>query len=70
MPKRSGVTEEEVRQMMVELAERIERGGLESVTIKAMTSDGEDLEHTFSLKTEDERLAALLAIRKVLGQVH
>lgn len=69
MTKRSGVTEAEVRQMMEEVAERIERGGLQEVTIKVMVNEGE-LEHTFSLRTEEERTAALLAIRTVLGQVH
>lgn len=69
MTKHTGVTEAEVRQMMKELAERIERGGLEEVTIKVMTSEGE-LEHTFSLRTKEDRSAALLAVRSVLGQVH
>jgi len=66
---RDSVSPEEVNAMLAELAERIERGGLKSVTIKAMTTEGE-VEHTFPLETEEERLAALLTIRKLLGQVH
>jgi hypothetical protein len=34
-----------------------------------MTDQGEQ-EHTFSLETEEEQLAALVTIRKLLGQVH
>jgi hypothetical protein len=60
---------DEVRAMLQDLAERIERGGLKSVTFKFMTDQGEQ-EHTFSLKTEEEQLAALVTIRKLLGQVH
>jgi hypothetical protein len=63
------VSVDEVRAMLQDLAERIERGGLKSVTFKIMTDQGEQ-EHTFSLKTEEEQLAALVTIRKLLGQVH
>lgn len=66
---RDKVSDEDMRAMLAELADRIERGGLKSVTIKAMTDAGE-LEQTFALETEEEQLAALLTIRKLLGQVH
>jgi hypothetical protein len=59
----------DVRAMLQDMAERIERGGLKSVTFKIMTDQGEQ-EHTFSLKTKEEQLAALVTIRKLLGQVH
>jgi hypothetical protein len=64
------VSPEELRAMLQEVSELIERGGnMQSLTIKAMVDDSE-IEHTFSLRTEEERLAALVAIKTLLGQVH
>jgi hypothetical protein len=61
---------EDVFDMLQDMAERIERGGLKSATIRAMTREGEMLEHTFPLETEEDQNTALLFIRKLLGQVH
>jgi hypothetical protein len=56
--------------MLQDMAERIERGGVKSATIRAMTREGEMIEHTFPLETEEDQNTALLFIRKLLGQVH
>lgn len=63
------VTPEELLAVFADVAAQIERGEAKSVTFKAMTSEGE-IEHTISLETEEERDAALLAFRKILGQLH
>lgn len=66
---RGAVTEAEILASLQELAERIERGGLKAVTIRAKTDEGE-IEHTFPLETQEQRDAALLFVKQVLGQVH
>jgi hypothetical protein len=65
------ISPEEVRAMLSDLAERIEREGetMESVTLTIATDEGEK-KHKFRLKTQEERDGALLAIRTLLGQVH
>lgn len=63
------VSPEEVMDMLREVAETIERGGVEEVTLKFDLVDGEK-ELKFSLRTEEERHEALLAIRTILGQIH
>jgi hypothetical protein len=65
---RDKVAPDEVLAMLREVADHIERGGLTSVTLKFMTTEGE--EHTFRVETEEEQQLALLTIRKILGQVH
>jgi hypothetical protein len=56
---------EELRRDLEATALQIERGELKSVTF----TDGA-IERTFPLDTEEERDAALLTIRTILGQVH
>ena len=56
---------EELRRYLEETALQIQRGELKSVTF----TDGA-IERTFPLVTEEERDAALLTIRTILGQVH
>lgn len=63
------VSPEEVMDMLREVAETIERGGVAEVTLKFDMVDGEK-ELKFSLRTEEERQQALLAIRTILGQIH
>lgn len=65
----SDVSPEEVRQMLEQLAQRLEQGDMDSVTIKVMTDEGE-VEHTISAKTEEERAEAIASIRQVLGTLH
>jgi hypothetical protein len=55
--------------VLQDLANRIQRDGVRSATLKFMTNDGEQ-EYHLELRTEEERDAALLALRKILGQVH
>ncbi|HET8748396.1 MAG TPA: hypothetical protein VFM98_22560 [Ramlibacter sp.] len=59
------VDPEELRRDLEETALQIQRGELKSVTF----TDGA-VERTFPLGTEEERDAALLTIRTILGQVH
>jgi hypothetical protein len=59
------VDPEELRRELEQTARQIERGELKSVTF----TDGA-IERTFPLGTEEERDAALLTIRTILGQVH
>jgi hypothetical protein len=66
---RNGMTEQEMRQVLTEVVERIGAGGLKSLTVKALTTRGE-LEYTFALETEEQQLAAVVALKKILGQVH
>lgn len=69
MPDR--VTADELLEMFREIARRIEGGQRGTVTLKyLLAGDDTEHEHTFSLETEEDRNAALLAIRTVLGQVH
>lgn len=56
---------EELRRDLEETALQIQRGELKSVTF----TDGA-VDRTFPLGTEEERDAALLTIRTILGQVH
>jgi hypothetical protein len=56
---------EELRRELEETALQIQRGELTSVTF----THG-DIERTLPLRTEEERDAALLTIRTILGQVH
>lgn len=66
----SPVTSDEILEMLRDLADRIERGGdMKSVTLR-FVMDGKEHEHNFSLKTEEERDTALLALRTMLGQLH
>lgn len=66
---RNKVAPEEMHAMLQDMADRIERGGVRSVSFRLMTDAGEQ-EYSFSTETEEEQLAALLTIRKLLGQVH
>ena len=56
---------EELRRHLEDTAMQIERGELKSVSF----TDG-TIERTFPLDTQEERDAALLTIRRILGQVH
>ena len=60
-----GIDPDELRRDLEETALQIQRGELKSVTF----TDGA-VERTFPLGTEEERDAALLTIRTILGQVH
>ena len=59
------IDREELRRDLEDTALQIERGELKSVTF----TDGA-IERTVPLGTEEERDAALLTIRTILGQVH
>ena len=65
MTRDDDIDPEELRRDLEETALQIQRGELKSVTF----TDGAT-ERTFPLGTEEERDAALLTIRTVLGQVH
>lgn len=56
---------EELRRDLEETALQIQRGELTSVTFAHGA-----IERTLPLRTEEERDAALLTIRTILGQVH
>lgn len=66
---RGKVSEQEMLDLYAQVLERIESGKVTEVTIKAQTADGE-IEHTISVATEEEREAAIVALRTVLGRLH
>lgn len=64
------VTPDEIRQMLRDVAQRLEQGAdIKSVTLRFLVDD-EEHEHVINVETEEERTAALLAIRTVLGELH
>lgn len=64
------VTVDQMKSMLREAAVEIERGGVQSVTIRYYDSAGNEHEYVISVATQEERDIAIASIRSILGELH